>query len=62
MLHHDNAPAHSAIRVKQFLAEKQVAVLEHPTYSPDLAPFDFWRSPKMKKVVKETHCESLGDI
>ena len=30
VLHHDNAPAHFAISVKQFLAEKQVTVLEHP--------------------------------
>lgn len=62
MLHHDNAPAHSAISVKQFLAEKQVAVLEHPPYSPDLAPCDFWLFPKLKNVVKGTHFESVEDI
>ncbi|KAJ4431362.1 hypothetical protein ANN_19959 [Periplaneta americana] len=39
MLIHDNAPAHCAIRVRQFLAQKMVTVLEHPPYSPDLAAF-----------------------
>ena len=29
MLHHDNAPVHADISVQQFLAEKQVTVLEH---------------------------------
>ena len=40
MLLHDNAPAHSAIRVCQFLAQKIVAVLDHPAYSPYLATSD----------------------
>lgn len=62
MLHHDNAPAHSAISVKQFLAEKQVAMLEHPPYSPDLAPCDFWLFPKLKNIVKGTRFESVDDI
>ena len=38
ILHHDNAPAHTAWSVREFLATKQITVLEHPAYSPDLAP------------------------
>ena len=38
ILHHDNAPAHTALSVREFLATKQITVLEHPAYSPDLAP------------------------
>ena len=30
MLLHDNAPAHSAIRMRQFLAQKMVPVLDRP--------------------------------
>ena len=41
VVHHDNAPSHSAISVKQFLTEKQVAVLDHPPYSLNLALCDF---------------------
>ena len=42
ILHHDNAPAHTALSVREFLATKQITVLEHPAYSPDLAPNDFF--------------------
>ena len=38
ILHQDNTPAHMALSVREFLATKQIAVLEHPAYSPDLAP------------------------
>ena len=38
ILHHDNAPAHTALSVREFLATKQITVLKHPAYSPDLAP------------------------
>jgi len=44
ILHHDNAPAHTALSVREFLATKQITVLEHPVYSPDLAPNDFFCS------------------
>ena len=37
---HDNAPSHNATIVKQFLAQRKVAVLDHPLYSPDLALAD----------------------
>jgi histone-lysine N-methyltransferase SETMAR len=37
-LHHDSVPACSAFRViQEFLAKKNITVLEHPPYSPDLA-------------------------
>ena len=46
-LHHDNAPVHSALSVREFLATRQITVLEHPSYSPDLAPSDFYLFPKI---------------
>jgi hypothetical protein len=30
------------LSVKQFLAQKSIIGIEHPTYSPDLAPDNFW--------------------
>jgi hypothetical protein len=45
ILHHDNAPAHNALSVKTFLAKHKIPVLEHPPYSPDLAPCDFFLFP-----------------
>ena len=38
ILHHDNAPAHTALSVWEFLATKQITVLEHPACTPVLAP------------------------
>jgi len=38
---HDNVPSHDATIVKQFLAQRKVIVLDHPPYSPDLAPADY---------------------
>ncbi|KAL4098417.1 hypothetical protein QTP88_023036 [Uroleucon formosanum] len=58
-LHQDNAPAHSALSVKRFLAKNRTPVLQHPPYSPDLAPCDFWLFPKLKSALKGTHFGSV---
>jgi histone-lysine N-methyltransferase SETMAR len=50
--HHDNAPAHKALSVKPFLAQKLITEMEHPPYFPDLAPNNFWLFPKIKSVLK----------
>jgi histone-lysine N-methyltransferase SETMAR len=49
---HDNAPVHKVFRVKQFLAQKSIAEMGHPPYSPDLASNDFWLFPKIKSALK----------
>ncbi|UYV73796.1 hypothetical protein LAZ67_11000937 [Cordylochernes scorpioides] len=49
---HDNAPSHSSIIVRRFLAKNNVCVLNHPPYSPDLAPCDFYLFPKIKLKLK----------
>ena len=62
ILHQDNAPAHNALPVKRFLATKNIAVLEHPPYSPDVAPCDFYLFPKIKSVFKGTHFVSVESV
>ena len=62
MLHHDNAPAHTALSVRQFLAKKNIPVLPHPPYSPDLAPCDFYLFPKLKLKLKGHHFGTIGNI
>ena len=52
ILHHDNALAHTALSVREFLATKQITVLEQPAYSPDLAPSGFFLFPKIKEILK----------
>ena len=46
--HHDNAPAYSALRTREFLAKRSITVIPHPPYSPDIAPCDFFCSPCSK--------------
>ena len=62
LLHHDNAPAHNARSIRQFLAEKNIAVLEQPPYSSDLAPYDFFLFPKLKGVIKGTRFPEVEAI
>ena len=62
VLHHDNAPVHSALSIRQFLAERNVPTLEKPPYSPDLAPCDFFRFPKLKGVIKGTRFPDVEAI
>ena len=50
LLHQDNAPA-DALSIRQFLTERNVTVLDHPPYSPDLAPCDFFCSPSSRESV-----------
>jgi len=59
ILHHDNAPARMALSVREFLATKQITVLEHPASSPDLAPCDFFLFPKIKDILKGRHFDDI---
>ena len=62
ILHHDNAPAHTALSMKQFLVSKEITTLHHPPYLPDLAPCDFFLFPKLKGILKETCFQGVEDI
>ena len=57
---HDNAPAHKSATVQEYLKESGLDVLDHPTYSPDLSPCDFWLFPRLKEMLAghrfESHC------
>jgi len=48
VLHHSNAPAHTALSIREFLRKKNIPVLPHPPYSPDLTPYDLYLFPKLK--------------
>jgi len=52
ILHHDNAPAHDALRFREFLAKNSITKMDHPPYSPDLATCDFWLFQKLKNALK----------
>ena len=50
-----------ALSVREFLATKQVTVLEHPACLPDLAPSDFFLFPKIKEILKGRHFDDIDD-
>ena len=59
----DNASSHKCEVVKSFLASETVKDLNHPPYSPDLNPCDFFLFPRLKKMLsgnKYTSRSSLG--
>lgn len=62
MLHHYNAPAHSSLLIRQFLAKNQTPVFPQPPYSPDLAPCDFFLFPKLKSMLKGRRFQTIDDI
>jgi len=62
VLHHGNAPAHTALSVREFLAKKNIPVLPHPPYSPDLAPCDFYLFPNLKSKLKGRHFGTMENI
>ena len=62
VLHHDNAPAHTALSIREFLAKKNIPTLQHLPYSPDLAPCDFYLFAKLKLKLKGHHFGTIEDI
>jgi hypothetical protein len=38
--------------VLQFLVGKAISAMDHPPYSCDLTPADFWLFPKLKSVLE----------
>ena len=55
--HWDNASVHTAAVVTKCLAAKAFKVIMHPTYSPDLAPADFFLFPKVKNALPGVHLD-----
>ncbi|VEN45832.1 unnamed protein product [Callosobruchus maculatus] len=49
---HDNAPAHTSLLVREYLAKNNTVMVPQPPYSPDLAPCDFFLFPKLKRPMK----------
>ncbi|UYV60861.1 hypothetical protein LAZ67_1002633 [Cordylochernes scorpioides] len=39
LLHHDNAPAHTSLLVRDLLAKHNTLMMPQPPYSPDLVPY-----------------------
>ncbi len=48
LLHQDNALPQVSKAMMKFINRKDMKLLEHTPYSPDLAPYDFFLFPKLK--------------
>jgi len=56
---HNNAPTHRSVLIKYFLAKSNGTTLEHPTYSPDLPPINFYLYFRLKSALKgRRYCDA----
>ncbi|CAH1954896.1 unnamed protein product [Acanthoscelides obtectus] len=58
ILHQDDASSHTAQKIRQYLTEENVELLDHPLYSPDLSPNDFFTFPKIKNRLRGQRFQS----
>ena len=59
---HDNAPAHRALATQKKLAYLGFHCLDHPPYSPDLAPSDYHLFLGLKKQLKGRQFSSDAEV
>ena len=59
---HGNALAHGALATQKKLAYLRFQCLNHPPYSPDLAPSDYHLFPGLKKQLKGRHFSSDVEV
>ena len=59
---YDNASSHTWVVVKSCLASEKVKVLNHPPYSPDLSPCDFFLFPRLKKMLSGNKYTSRSSL
>jgi len=57
-----NAPAHRAFATRKKLAYLDFQCLDHPPYSPNLAPSDYHLFPVLKKQLKGGHFSSDAKV
>lgn len=62
ILHHDNAPSHTALIIRDFLTKHGTTVIAQAPYSPDLAPCDFFLFPKLKLPLRGKRFESIESV
>lgn len=59
---HDNAPIHTSRKTQETLTNAGFVQLDHPPYSPDLAPSDFWLYNRLKKHMRGKNFGSKDDM
>ncbi|UYV73984.1 hypothetical protein LAZ67_11001703 [Cordylochernes scorpioides] len=59
---HDNARSHTSCKTVSTIIKLGFEVLEHPAYSPDLAPSDYFLFGLLKKELKGKRFDSDEDV
>ena len=62
LFHADNAPAHSCAFALAKVHECGFQIVQHPPYSPNLAPSDYYLFPNLKKHLAGTRFASDDDV
>lgn len=62
IFHQDNAPSHRAAETQDTIRKLGFEILEHPAYSPDLAPCDFFLFPTLKNVLRGKHFDDVNEL
>jgi hypothetical protein len=47
---------------REVLAKNKIITMDHPPYSPDLAPCDFYLFPKLKNIMRGEHFVDVDSI
>ncbi len=58
----DNAGPHKSDETMAYFESVDMQLWDHPTYSPDLSPCDYFAFPEMKKTLRGHHFETLEDL
>ena len=59
---HENAPTHRTLATQKKLAYLDFKCLDHPPYSPDLAPSDYHLFPGLKNHLEGRHFSSDAEV
>ena len=62
LFHQDNAPVYKSVIAMAAIYDCGFELIEHPPYSPDLAPSDFHLFPKLKIAISGTYFQSDNDV
>lgn len=62
LLHQDNASPHTADLTMELLTSSGIDLLEHPPYSPDLAPCDFFLFPRLKRDLRGVRFRNIQEM
>ena len=59
---HDNASSHKTKQFAAYIKDIGMKTLNHPPYSPDLSPCDFWLFSKLKSHLSDKEFTSRMEI